>query len=333
MDNQIKIKKKSAFQFFISLCLITALIYTMSPCVFAVAEFDVNTPCSVTLDCSSNSNGMGNMLFHLYRVADGSEATGFTLSGDFAEYRVNLRNLDDSGWSAAAYTLAAYTVPDNIQPIQSATANGSRYIDFDKLSNGLYLLVGESVTINDNIYTAVPTLVSLPDLQADNTWIYDLNIKPKFVVQNVLNPHHTVDVSVVKIWNDDGHTEMRPDSIEINLLCNGKLYERRNLTAEDYWRHTWMGLSSDCNWSVVERNVSDEYTVISAADNTMLTITNTSTNKTYSKPDTKDWVTSNTLPQTGLLWWPVSLMAASGSLIFGFGWRRYFIQDKENHEE
>ncbi|WP_170253789.1 Cna B-type domain-containing protein [Acetobacterium paludosum] len=348
MDNQIKIRKKTAVRFLISLCLISALIFTMSPAVLAAAAFDDNTPCSLTLDCSSSGNAVGEMVFHLYRVADGTNVTGFTLSGDFAEYRVNLKNLDDSGLSATAYTLAAYTAPDDIQPIESATADSSHVVDFNKLSDGLYLVVGESVKIDGKTYTAVPTLVSLPNRQGNGSLAYDLKTKPKISVQSTLDADSKVDVSVVKTWNDGGHTEMRPASIEINLLCNGKLYERRNLTAADYWRHTWTGLSGDCNWTVIERNVSEKYDVLYAAKNTAgkttLTVTNTSTVQTSTVPDASDGdaknsinsekqITAKALPQTGLLWWPVSLMAVSGIVIFGFGWRRYFNQDKENDEE
>lgn len=345
MGNQMTIRKKTVVWFIMNLCLIVALLYSLSPKGLAAEAVDNNALCALTLDCSSSSNTPGEMRFYLYHVADGSEATGFTLSGAFGKYRVNLSNLDDSGRSAAAYTLAAYTAPDDIQPLESAMADSSREIEFDKLSEGLYLLVGESVKSGDKIYTAVPTLVSLPNLQVDNTWAYDLNIKPKVLVRKTSDSNSKVDVSVVKTWNDGGHTEMRPASIEINLLCNGKIYERRNLTADSYWRHTWTGLSGDCNWTVIERDVSDQYNVVYAANNTTtstkLTVTNSSTNKTQVVPESPDkntvisgkQVTAKTLPQTGLLWWPVSLMAVSGILIFSFGWRRYFKQDKEDNEK
>lgn len=330
------------------LCLIAVLIYTLSPGVLAAEASDDNALCSLTLDCSSSSNTIGEMRFHLYRVADGSEATGFTLSGDFAHYRVNLKNLDDSGLNAAAYTLVAYTAPDAISPIESATADSGREIDFDKLSEGLYLLVGESIKSDGKTYTAVPSLVSLPNRQAVGALAYDLKIQPKISVRTTLGKDSKIDVSVVKTWNDGGHTEKRPASIEINLLCDGKVYERRNLTAADYWPHTWTGLSGDCNWTVLERNVSDQYDVVYAASNTdsstKLTVTNTSTMQASTVPDASDnadknsvnsgkQVTAKTLPQTGLLWWPVSLMAVSGILVFSFGWRRYFSQDQENNEK
>jgi hypothetical protein len=350
MDKQLKSIKKSVLQLFISLCLITALIGVLSPHVQATTTRNDSLPCSLSLDCSS-SDTEDAMVFDLYRVADGTQTSGFTLCDAFANYRVNLSNLDDSGWSAAAYTLAAYTGPDEIAPLESASADSRHVVDFDQLPDGLYLVAGQSLKIDGKNYTAVPTLVALPNRQQDGELTYDLKTKPKITVRNALSADSLVDVNVVKNWNDGGQTEMRPASVEVNLLCDGKLYERRNLTAADYWRHTWTGLRGDCEWTVIERNVSDPYCVIYGASNTTdnvkltvtnsCTATNTNNNQNPATPDSPavsrgssdTRVTVGTLPQTGLLWWPATLLAASGVLIFGLGWRSYFNQDRKNDEK
>ena len=61
----------------------------------------------------------------------------------------------------------------------------------------------------------------------------------------------------------------------------------------------------------------DNYTVTYTAKGTVLTVTNTY-KAPPEKPDEPD------LPQTGILWWPVPVMAGLGIVFFGAGWLRRF---------
>lgn len=229
--------------------------------------------------------------------------------------KVSLKDLDSSGWNTAANTLASYVGFDNISAWVTKTTDSSGHMDFGALSTGLYLVVGQQTTIGNTTYTVAPFLVSLPNLSNSGTWNYNVNVLPK--LSGTTTEDTTVDISVVKVWNDGDGAATRPDSIDVVLLRDGVAYATYILDATNYWRHTWSGLSNRYTWTVIEKNVPDGYTVTYDSNHTTLTITNTS----IDKPKTTD--SNSTLPQTGMLWWPVPAMAVLGFLLFLIGWKRH----------
>jgi hypothetical protein len=282
----------------------------------ATAAIDVDKSCSMTLDCSYDGSALSGMMFKIYRVADVSETAFFTLSGDFSSYKVNINNLDSSGWNTAANTLANYVGFDNISALMTKTTDSKGHIDFGTVSTGLYLIVGQKITTGNTTYTVAPFLVSLPNLSSTGAWNYSVGVIPKLSATTIDN--NLVDISVVKVWNDDGGASARPNSIDVVLLRDGAPYDTYTLTATNYWRHTWSNLSDRYTWTVIEKNVPNNYTVTYSSNHTTLTITNTSVDV----PKTPS--SSPTLPQTGMLWWPVPVMAVAGVLLFSIGWRRHF---------
>ena len=158
---------------------------------------------------------------------------------------------------------------------------------------------------------------------------------------------------MVKVWSDGGNAANRPQSITVQLLQDGQLYDTATLTAADNWRCHWSDLSADFVWQVVERDVPEGYTVRCALEGSTFVMTNsastdgaTSTNPDdpnqpadSSEPATPpeevideddvpmgvlDWPDDGTplasLPQTGQLWWPVPLLAVAGLAMFLLGW-------------
>jgi hypothetical protein len=73
----------------------------------------------------------------------------------------------------------------------------------------------------------------------------------------------------------DTKTEGRPKQIEAQLLRNGKVYETVTLSAENNWRYTWPELDAEQEWLVVEKDVPENYTVITDLQDTTFVITNT----------------------------------------------------------
>ena len=58
-------------------------------------------------------------------------------------------------------------------------------------------------------------------------------------------------LTVRKVW-DDGNYYGRPDSVKVNLLCDGQTVESVELTAEMGWVHTFDKLDADYTWTVEE---------------------------------------------------------------------------------
>ena len=329
MSRKVKSFKGRRLRFLVLPILLAALICALSVPAFAAGAIDVGKPCSMTLSCSGNGEALSGFTFRLYRVADVSDTAVFTLSGDFSAYKVNLSNLDASGWLAAANTLAAYIAPDGIKALKTLSTDSGGTIDFDSLSTGLYLLVGEPLTKGNLTYRAAPFLVCLPGQGEAETWAYDRAVTAKisFDTQPVF---YSTDVTVLKVWNDGNDKTVRPERIEVSLLRNGSVYETCTLDESNYWRHTWSNLSYGYDWSVIETAVPEGYTVTYTEANGILTITNTHTPKIPDEDVPKE---PGILPQTGMLWWPVSLMAVLGTVLFGLGWHaRFSIRNKKNEK-
>lgn len=81
-------------------------------------------------------------------------------------------------------------------------------------------------------------------------------------------------ISVHKVW-DDNNIPDRPDSILVQLLRDGKLYNEIELNASNQWTYTWDGLDADSNWSVVEVEVPTGYTATYSTFGNIVYITNT----------------------------------------------------------
>lgn len=120
----------------------------------------------------------------------------------------------------------------------------------------------------------------------------------------------TTTRSVQKIWDDNGYENKRPTSIEVELLKNGKVFDSAELSKSNNWSYTWDELDSlDENgeyitWSLKEQSLSD-YTAKTELNGYTFVLTNS-----YNKPK---------IPRTGLLWWPVMILAAGGMLFLLIG--------------
>ncbi|MCR5595494.1 MAG: Cna B-type domain-containing protein [Lachnospiraceae bacterium] len=102
---------------------------------------------------------------------------------------------------------------------------------------------------------------------------------------NITNTHkpETVTVSGQKVWNDnDNNDNLRPSSIEIQLLANGNPVEGKKLTvtSDDLWKWEFTGLPKYEGGKLIVYSVSelsiDEYTTTVTGEGTYeQTVTNT----------------------------------------------------------
>lgn len=353
----------------ILLTLLTALVVPAQ----AAAPVETARTCSLTLSHlvrgeDNQSLPLSGVAFRLYRVGDMSENVIFSLTGGFADYPVRVNGLDADGWNAAAGTLAAYAGASGIQPRQTVRTDGAGLAYFSDLATGLYLLTGDDVKLGETTYRVAPFLVSLPGWEGG--WVYDVdaNTKP----DGTQRPPQT-ELTAIKVWNDQNSGSSRPERVEAVLRRDGQEADRVELSADNFWRHTWSELDPAYTWTVTEGSVPAGYWVTYTGNEFQIVITNTyhhddpndpgdpTPNRPHrpnepSDPDTPDvdipdepvpegGTPPNTpgtpgdpgtpeveipdtpppltgLPQTGLLWWPVPVMAAAGLLLFGLGWWR-----------
>ena len=124
---------------------------------------------------------------------------------------------------------------------------------------------------------------------------------------------------VVNLFYDykEGDEDIRETtSIEVQLLCDGAIYDTVTLNAANHWRHVWRDLPADRRFTVTEKKV-EGYTVEVTLEGITYVVTNKA--KATKPPTTKPTKPGDKLPQTGQLWWPVYALVATGLLCLVIG--------------
>ena len=334
--------------------LLTALLLAccFGTTIFAYDAVDIGQETSLTVYFGKDGNGFSNVEFQVYRAAKVSAGAEFTLTGDFAEYPVKVNGLDSSGWRALAQTLDGYAARDGLNPLRTVETGKDGRAVFDHLDTGLYLVTSSRYRQGRYTYTPEPFLIALPALDEADAWVYDTVVSCKYDSSYDLpgggggdGGDDTVDRKVLKVWEDDGGEERRPDAIIVQLLRDSQVYDTVTLNAGNNWRHTWVGLDDAFNWRVVEYETPEGYTVTVEREGITFVMTNSQIEEIPDEPTPEGGRPpgENTpplenipdepipmgpsLPQTGILWWPVPVLACAGLFLFLMGW------GKRRHEK
>ena len=299
------------------LVILLLCVSMLSTVAMARGPIDLTQKTSLALDYVC-----GGAVFQIYRVADVSRYAEYTLTKEFSGYAVLLPQQSQDGWRELAATLAAYAVRDNLLPLKTAATDTAGKLQFADLTPGLYLVTGARTSSGGYYYTPSPFLVVLPGLDAADQWVPGITVQVKYSRDIIPTGggETTTSQRVLKIWKDDGYAA-RPSAIEVQLLRDGQVYDTVTLSEKNNWKYEWNNLSSRYFWQMVEKTVPEGYWVSSSPDQSGVVITNT-LEKIPEKP------APGKLPVTGLLWWPVGLMAAGGLLLLLVGLR----VRKDGHE-
>lgn len=298
----------------------------MAITAFASGSTEPNRETSLSVYFGEDGEGFSGVEFSVYRVASISADGTYMLTEEFTHYPVSVDGLDSSGWRALAQTLDSYVTRDGLMPLQEERTGQDGWIRIAELPAGLYLVIGNQYRLGNTIYTPEPILISLPGLSEDGQWIYDVKAICKFDRETIPDvPYTSVSYTVQKVWRD-GEAEDRPAEIRVQLLRNGAVVDTVILSKENNWSYTWRNLNSGYKWQVVEAEVPDGYTVSVEREGRIFVVTNTRPDEPDKpnnpdepdKPEEPD-VPPPTLPQTGLLWWPVPLLMCSGLLLLAAG--------------
>ena len=221
---------------------------------------------SLTVTYQYQEAALNNADINLYRLADWSATGGYTPTGDFANHTAypvdwDILNADQQTLRDAVNKPAA----ENTLKTDSAGV-----ATFNQLKDGLYLAVvapyqGKALTCQ-----TAAMLVALPNVHKDADEQRTLSIEPK--ADCAVPP--TTTVSVTKVWKDTDQSK-RPESVTMNLLQDGKIYDSIVLNAANGWEYTWKGLQAKHEYTVVEANVPGNYTALVDRENNDYTVTNT----------------------------------------------------------
>ena len=172
----------------------------------------------------------------------------------------------DPDWLATqAKTMDAYIRAGGPDPVVSGVTGPDGMVELSGIEEGLVLVL----PIGDGVHKFTSTLVQL-----DETFEYFQAVKPK-----VEKDKPTREIKVVKHWKGDaGKEAKRPQSIQVQLVCDEALYgEPVELSDANGWSYTWKDLDDSAAhlWNVVEVDVPAGYTVSFNESGKTIFVTNT----------------------------------------------------------
>jgi hypothetical protein len=327
-------KRYKHFSVCVALIMAIAIIMTQT---IAFAKESRGQDLSLTIESTYDGQAIANQEYSLYEFGYLADDGTIVVNDDFKDYDFDFDNMTEDNWNDLAETASAYAQRDEIEPKCTGETDENGEIVFSEsnsnLTDAIYLVVGESVDTGEERYSCKPFFISLPETEEDGEFVYDATANPKLFIEDI---PETAEISVVKIWEDESNEDSRPDSINVQLLKDGKVYRTQTLSQDNNWRYTWRGLDSESVWTVVEETVPDGYTISLESDDSTFTLTNkftetvpgeptTSEEPTTPNTSTKETTTKQTvttdkkLPKTGLNWLPVPILLFVGIILVFLG--------------
>lgn len=243
--------------------VILSLVLVMSFLAFAAEAatyVDTQASGSLTLTYGYDGQPFQGMPVQIYRVAVISQYADFTLTGAFSELPVEVNQVKtQEEWRQMASTLSAYVTAGQIQADAEGVTGEDGTVVFSSLPLGLYLVEGVRADRENGYCQFDSFMISVPDLNEADAWVYDVIAKPKSVYQEILPQEITYTVN--KLWKDEGHEHLRPQNVAIELYRDGEWMETVTLSEENNWTYSWCAVDDGAVWQAVEGDVPDGYKV------------------------------------------------------------------------
>lgn len=263
----------------LKLWLIVVILFLTISCQIGMASaitVDVDHLCSLTLTYGHDGQGIENLPIEIYKIGefydDGQfyNQSGYRLTEEFAVYPVNINKISSKKqWSDISQTLSAYIEANGHVPVSTVNTNKSGIAKFDGVETGIYLVKDVDVEVGTSVLHFETFLVFLPTPQQTNQLNYDVEAVPKYTVET-----KPLEYTVVKLWEEFGFNVERPESITVDIVKDGELYESIILNSDNNWSYSWTVDDPNSEWTVVEKEVPDDYLVSMTLVDNVFTIVN-----------------------------------------------------------
>lgn len=297
------------------------VISSISTNAFAVSgKIDPERESSLEIIFREGEKNLSGAEFSVYLVANITENGKFAVTEEFKNFNVNITGKNDEAWRELASALEGFVYQNGSVPAAKGKTDSEGILVLAGLKPGLYLVIGDPVSIDGYTYFAETAIIQIPALDSENNiWNYDVSIKPKHSSVPDGSADSFISRKVLKIWDDKGYEFLHPKEITVYLFCDGELYDTVKLSKDSNWRHTWEKLDEGHRWTVSEK-VPEGYTVRITKEGITFVIENSIEKpKPSEKPESPKDPDEPKLPQTGQLWWPVPALLGTGLLFVAAG--------------
>ncbi len=267
----MKSKMKRIFAAILSLIFILSAV-TLS--ISARGRVDEDAVCSLTLSYNYDSQSFSGLCIRIYRIAEITETNDYFLTGSFSDYPVAINSVKSRDeWKQLSSTILGYIVADSILPNHETLTDENGEAHFENLATGLYLVQGVRSDYNDGYCEFETFVISVPNTNENDEWMYDVTAYPKSIYVEV-EPEDTT-YTVNKLWKDAGNENKRSDSVTIELYKDGEFIEEVVLSSKNDWSYSWTAPLDGAVWQAVESNVPNGYTVTIEQEGNYFTVINT----------------------------------------------------------
>jgi len=246
------------------------LCFGLLPLRSHAAILEPERPCSLTLSYTQEGKAFSGLEIQIHRVAQVDVKGTYKLVSPYNTYPIHIYGItSQKEWREVASTLVSYITADQVSPYRTQKTDEAGTVVFSGLESGLYLVREVIAGSGSGTYLFQEFMVYLPT-PTEQGFEYDVLAKPK--CSKYTPP---VEYRVVKLWKDSSHSDQRPGSVSVDILKDGVLQETVVLNPDNNWSWFWSALDGEGDWSVVERDVPDEYSVTITEQETVFVITNT----------------------------------------------------------
>ena len=262
--------------------LLCFCFYLMPYQVMAASTSDAVEPiipekeCSLTVSYCYGKTAFSDVQVKLYRIAEVSADFSYTLTQNFEASGLIINGIRTAGeWNVVRSTLEAHILAYNVAPEFTSVTNKDGQASFGKLRTGMYLAIVSQVEQDDLHYQFDSALIALPGLEPDGRWQYEVSVNAKGELLPPIDQDEVAELKVLKLWRGGEARTNRPKSIEVEIFCDGISYKTVILSEENNWAYSWSAKDDGSNWTVVERNVPEGYTMTVEKRQSTFVLTNT----------------------------------------------------------